>query len=112
MAHSENPAQPRKGGVSSWFRILKDAAVGFNEDNALRLSAALAYYSIFSLAPLLVITLGIAGLVLDDKAATGEIYTGLKGYVGEKAAGALQAMVESASKPKAGVIATVVGGIT
>lgn len=96
----------------NWLSLLKKAFNSWSEDKALRLSAALAYYSIFSIAPLLVITMGIAGLVLDQKAATGELFDQLKGYVGPKAAQGLQSMVESAAKPTSGVVATIVGAVT
>src|SRR4051812_9154619 len=116
MAHAHAPsisgAFQSHESSPSWFSILKNAATAWNEDNVLRLSAALAYYSIFSIAPLLVITLGIAGLVLGSQAATGEIFNGLKSYVGPKAAEGVQAMVQSASKPQSGIIATVVGAAT
>lgn len=95
-----------------WLKLFRDAFRGWSEDKALRLSAALAYYSVFSIAPLLVITIAIAGLVLDDEAATGKVYDAMKGYVGGQAAAGVQAMVESASKPKSGIIATVVGTVT
>jgi membrane protein len=111
MAHASTILEPGHRGVRAWLEIFKQAFSDFVDDYALRLSAALAYYSIFSLAPLLIITLGIAGLFLDDEAATGQIYTQLAGYVGPKSAAVLQAMVESASKPKTGVIATVLGSI-
>lgn len=92
-----------------WFALLKRSFEGWMEDKALRLSAALAYYSIFSIAPLLVITIGIAGLVLGEEAVTGELYGGLRSYVGAQSAAAIQSMVESASKPSQGIIATVAG---
>ena len=91
---------------------MRAAFAAWSEDKALRLSAALAYYSVFSIAPLLVITIGIAGLFLSDEAATGQLFEAMKGYVGAQAAAGVQAMVESASKPKAGMLATVLGGIT
>jgi len=117
MAHADAPSisgafHHHEEKSRSWFAILRDAGKAWNEDNVLRLSAALAYYSIFSIAPLLVITLGIAGLVLESQAATGEIFNGLKSYVGPKAAEGVQAMVQSASKPQSGIIATVVGAAT
>ena len=96
----------------SWTALLKDSFTAWNEDKALRLSAALAYYSVFSIAPLLVITIGIAGLALGEKAVTGELNDQLKDYVGAQAATAVQTMVQSASKPSSGVIATVVGFLT
>ncbi|MDB6076246.1 MAG: YihY/virulence factor BrkB family protein, partial [Verrucomicrobiaceae bacterium] len=51
---------PRAG----WLDLVKKSAIAWNEDKALRLAAALAYYSVFSIGPLLVISLGVAGLVL------------------------------------------------
>lgn len=95
--------------ANRWLGLLKRSFDGWMEDKALRLSAALAYYSIFSIAPLLVITIGIAGLVLGEEAVTGELYAGLKSYVGAQSAAAIQSMVESASKPSQGVMATVAG---
>lgn len=92
-----------------WVDMLKRSMDDWKEDKALRLSAALAYYSIFSLAPLLIITLGIAGLMIGKDAATGQLYGDLKNYVGAGPADALQSMVESANKPAQGIIATVVG---
>ena len=92
-----------------WLDLLKRSYRGWMDDKALRLSAALAYYSIFSIAPLLVITIGIVGLVFGDKAVTGQLYGELKGYMGAQSAGAIQSMVESASKPSQGVMATVTG---
>ncbi len=92
-----------------WLSLLKRALSGWMDDKALRLSAALAYYSIFSIAPLLVITIGIAGLVMGREAVSGQLYGELKGYVGPQSAEAIQSMVESASKPSQGVMATVTG---
>lgn len=82
------------------------------QDNALRLSAAIAYYSIFSLAPLLIIAVSVAGLVLGDDAVKGQLDTQLSSYVGPQAAAALQSMIQSAAKPQEGVIGTIVGFAT
>jgi membrane protein len=82
------------------------------EDNALRLSAALAYYSIFSMAPLLVLAVGLAGWFLGDKADSGHLARELQGLVGPQAAQAMQSMVQSASKPSQSLTATVVGLVT
>ncbi len=95
--------------TNRWLALLKRSLDRWMEDKALRLSAALAYYSIFSIAPLLVITIGIAGLVMGDEAVAGQLYGELKGYVGAQSAEAIQSMVESASKPSQGVMATVTG---
>ncbi|MEO5712052.1 MAG: YihY/virulence factor BrkB family protein [Luteolibacter sp.] len=98
--------------TNRWIDLLKQSMNDWMEDKAMRLSAALAFYSIFSLAPLLVITLGIAGLVIGKEAATGQLYVELKSYVGAASADALQSMVQSANKPAQSTLATVTGFAT
>lgn len=69
------PAATTRGGpsgVRAWADLFKNAFQAWMDDSALRLSAALAYYSVFSIAPLLVITIAIAGLVFGIDAASGE----------------------------------------
>ena len=92
--------------------VFKNAAKEFSEDNAPRLGAALAYYTMFSIAPLLLVVIAIAGLVFGREAAQGQIFAQLYGLIGAKGAGALQGMVASAAKPKTGMLATIVGVIT
>src|SRR5438105_3072177 len=74
-----------------------------------RLGAALAYYTVFSLAPLLVIAIGLAGLVFGKEAAQGQIGAQIQNLVGEQGGKAVQAMVESASKPGTGILGSVLG---
>ena len=94
---------------SRWPVLLQRTCRGWTDVRAPRLSAALAFYSIFSVAPLLVITIGILGLVLGEEAASGQLYRELSGYMGPSSAEAIQSMVQSASRPRQGVIATVSG---
>jgi membrane protein len=94
------------------FDLFKQAFTEFGEDKAQRLGAALAYYTIFSLAPLLLIAIAIAGIVFGRDAAQGEIFGQLRGVLGPQAANAVQEMVKSAAKPKTGTMATVVGIVT
>ncbi len=94
------------------LQMLKETFHDFMEDKAMRLSAAISYYSVFSLAPLLVIAISVAGLVLGDEAVTGQLGKQMSVYVGPKVAEALQSLVQSASKPGSGVMGTVVGGMT
>ncbi len=94
------------------FRLLKQAYNSWSEDNCLRLSAALAYYSIFSIAPLLIIAISIAGLVFGAQAAQGQIEEQMKGYVGAQAAQAVQTMVQSAWKPSQSWTAGIIGVVT
>jgi membrane protein len=89
--------------------LLKSAASEWSEDKAPRLGAALAYYTIFSIAPMLVIAIGIAGLVFGSAAAQGEVAKALQGTLGSQGAQAIQTMIANANKPSQGIIATVVG---
>lgn len=90
-------------------KLLNETVKDWVEDRALRLSAALAYYSVFSIAPLLVIAIGVAGLVFGEEAVRGELAQQLKAYVGPQAAEAVQSMVQSAAKPTQGWISTITG---
>lgn len=91
------------------FKLLKATFEDWMEDKALRLSAALAYYSIFSIAPLLVIAISVAGLVLGEEAVRGQLSQQLQSYIGAQAAEAVQSMVQSASKPSEGWFGATLG---
>jgi membrane protein len=108
------PGEPSRTGPGLWksrelWRLLTAAASKWSEDKAPRLGAALAYYTVFSLAPLLVIIIGIAGLVFSQKAAEGAIVEQISGLVGEQSAAAIQAMLAKAHTPSSGALATIVG---
>lgn len=92
----------------SW-EVLKQAGLEWVEDNAARLGAALAFYSILSLAPLVVIAIAIAGMVFGEEAARGQLMTQIQGMVGSEGAEAIQSMIANADKPKAGILATILG---
>ena len=94
------------------FATLKEAFQDWNEDNAPRLGAALSYYTIFSIAPLLLISIAVAGLVFGPEAAQGGIVAQMQGLIGRNAAEAIQAMIENARKPGQGIMATVFGTVT
>jgi membrane protein len=92
------------------FAILKETASDWMEDQAPTLGAALAYYTVFSLAPLLIIAIAIAGLVFGQEAAQGQIFEQLRGLLGEASAKAMQDMVQNANeKPATGLVATLIG---
>jgi membrane protein len=98
--------------MKRYFNLFKQAFTEFGEDKAQRLGAALAYYTIFSLAPLLLVAIAIAVIVFGREAVQGEIFGQLRGVLGPQAAETVQEMVKSAAKPKSGTIATVVGVVT
>ncbi|HVP27905.1 MAG TPA: YihY/virulence factor BrkB family protein [Myxococcota bacterium] len=92
----------------SCLRMLRDAATDFRDDHALRLAAALAYYSAFSLAPLLLIAISIAGAVFGEEAARGAVQGQIAGAMGERAAAGIEAMIASArDSGRSGIMAGV-----
>jgi membrane protein len=98
--------------MKSYFNLFKQTVSEFNSDKVPRLGAALAYYTIFSLAPLLLIAIAIAGLAFGKEAAQGQIFAQLRGVLGPLAAKAIEEMVKSAAKPKSGAFATIFGIVT
>jgi membrane protein len=76
------------------------------------MGAALAYYTLFSLAPILVVAIAVAGLVFGPEAVRGEIVGQIDGLIGHQGAEAVQAMLEGAAKPSSSIPATIVGVIT
>ncbi len=95
--------------ASTIFGLLKQTFQEWNEDKAPRLGAALAYYTVFSIAPLLVILIAIAGMFFGADAARGQISTQIDHIVGSQAAQFIEQMIESARKPSDSIVATVIG---
>jgi membrane protein len=89
--------------------LIKETFSEWLNDKAPRLGAALSYSTIFSMAPLLVLVISIAGLVFGRKAAEGRLLAQLSQVVGMDAGVALQSMVAKAGEHRAGIIATVIG---
>ena len=89
--------------------LVKVAARAWVDDYAQSMGAALAYYMMFSLAPLLLIVISIAGLVFGEDAARGEIFGQLRGLLGPSVALAVQGLLESVNKPTQSLTATVIG---
>ena len=92
------------------LRLFKDSGAEWMKDNAMRLSAALSYYAVFSIAPLIMIAIGVASWFYHDAASEGKVEVQLIPVVGWQAAKAIQSIVESASKSSSG--ATIVGFVT
>jgi membrane protein len=93
-------------------RLIKESVAAFIDDGALSHGAAIAYYTIFAIAPVLLIAIAIAGLAFGQAAAQGAIVDELSGLMGQQSAEALQNMLQSASNGRSGTIATIVGLIT
>lgn len=97
--------------VGAYPSLFKAAAKEWSEDNASRHAAALSYYTIFSLAPLLIVAIAVAGAIFGEEAARGQIVDQIGGLIGKDGAAAVQTMIENANKPKEGLVAGVLGVI-
>ena len=91
------------------FDVLKETYSEWSEDKATRLAAALAYYTAFSIAPLLLIAISVAGLVFGREAAEGQVYAQLQGLLGEGAAGTIQESVANSQDTGASTISAIIG---
>lgn len=94
------------------FSLLRDTFREWREDGAPRLAAALAYYTTFSLAPLLVLVIAIAGLVGGRDAAQTQTMAQVEDLLGAEGREFIQEMIETASRPTTGWTATIVGTVT
>lgn len=93
---------------ASWM-LLKQVSKSWLDDYVPSMGAALAYYTMFSLAPLLLIVISVAGLVFGEDAARGEIKAELSALMGNNSAGAVQDLLTSVQKPAEGVAAALLG---
>jgi membrane protein len=91
------------------WSLFKEATDAWTEDYAPSMGAALAYYTLFSIAPLLLIVIGLAGLIFGGDAARGEIFGQLRGLMGDEGAAAVERLLQAADKPQGGAIATITG---
>jgi membrane protein len=98
--------------LSGLWIVLRRALAGWWNDNVPHLGAALSYYTLFALAPILIVAIAIAGLAFGAEAVRGQIVEQIDGLVGRDGALAVQAMLEGAAKPSSSVPATVIGIIT
>ena len=94
------------------WRLMKDAASDWSRDRAPRLGAALAYYTVFSLVPFLVVVIAVIGLVFGEAAAQSAILSQIAELVGEQTAAAIKDMIQRADQPSTGLFATAVAVAT
>jgi membrane protein len=92
-----------------WWTVTKEAAAKWSSHKDARQGAALAYYSVFSLGPIIVIAIAVAGLFFGHEAVSSQVTGSLKDILGETGAKAIQAMLAGASRPAEGALATVLG---
>jgi membrane protein len=94
-------------GFKKIFRLLKETFKEWQEDKSSRLAAALAYYTVFSLAPLLIIIIAIAGAIFGEEAARGEIVSQIQGLVGQEGATVIEEAIQNADQPQISSIASI-----
>jgi membrane protein len=92
-----------------WWTVIKEAATNWSIHKDARQGAALAYYSVFSLGPIIVIAIAVAGLLFGREAVTSQLMSSIKEMLGDTGAKAVEAMLSGASRPAAGILATVLG---
>lgn len=95
--------------TAAWWELTKQVATSWLDDYVPSMGAALAYYTIFSLAPMLLVVISMAGLLFGEDAARGEIQAQLQNLMGERSAGAVQSLLVSVREPSEGLTATAVG---
>ncbi|MEO7115330.1 MAG: YihY/virulence factor BrkB family protein, partial [Caldimonas sp.] len=96
-------------GWRVWWQLVRDAVESWVDDYAPSMGAALSYYTVFSLAPLLLIVVSVAGLVFGEDAVRGQLFEQLRQLMGSEAAGAVQSLLASVNKPAQGAFGTVIG---
>jgi len=97
--------------VRGWWTLIKNSVFAFIEDEALSRGAAMAFYAVTSLAPILLIVIAIAGLVFGHDAAQAAIIAQMSGLMGKSSADMLQSAIQSASGTTSGTLGTIIGVI-
>ncbi|RZK12658.1 MAG: YihY/virulence factor BrkB family protein [Flavobacterium sp.] len=101
----------RKQLFKKWWGLLKSTFTEFDTDNAIKLSASLSYYTIFSLPPLCIIILYICGIFFGKEAVSGEFFGQINGLVGNDAAKQIQETIKNIELSDSNIFAAVFGGI-
>jgi membrane protein len=103
----ESRRRPAAGKLGAAWDLLKTTGQNWMSDRAPKMAAALAYYTAFAVAPILLIAIAVAGLVFGQEAARGEVVTQISGLVGKSGAETIQQILTRAWQPKTGILATV-----
>jgi membrane protein len=98
--------------VRAFLGLFKAAFLASRQDNTARLGASLAFYTLFAIAPVLLVSVGIAGLVFGPREVRGHIVVEAEHLVGSEGARVVQSLLQGVSERRAGVIATIVGSAT
>ena len=101
-----------RGWARDMWALLKDAVTGWSDHHASRIGAALAFYTVFSLGPILLLAVAVAGFFFGRGTAQGEIHQQMTNVIGPDAAAQVQMVLQHAHRPTAGLVATVISLVT
>ncbi|KEQ30793.1 YihY/virulence factor BrkB family protein [Pedobacter antarcticus] len=102
----------KKFTIKGLWKVLSDTISGFSDHKVTKLSGSLAYYTVFSMGPLLILIIAIASIVWRKEAIEGEVYEQLAGYLGKDTALQLQGTIKSAAISDKSVLSVIIGGAT
>jgi membrane protein len=102
----------KKVSLKGIWGVLKNSFTGFSDHKVTKLSGSLAYYTVFSMAPLMVVIISLCGIFLGQEAAQGKIYGQLAGFLGKEAALSLQEIIQKAAIGDKGTVAFIIGLVT
>src|SRR6059036_3440752 len=97
--------------IKVWWHLVTKAVSSWLDDYAPSMGAALSYYTLFSIAPLLLIVIAVAGIFFGAEAARGEIVRQLGGLLGDQGAQTIQSLLQGAAKPRQSALATLIGTV-
>src|SRR5436190_7125586 len=101
-----------KFSLKSIWKLVKESVEGFNNDKVFKLSGSLAYFTVFSIGPMLLVIIFFADIFYGREAVEGTIYGQIKGFVGPEAAAEIQEIIKNASMSGKSTLTAVVGFIT
>ena len=112
MAQTKNSVAKQKLSLKGIWKMIKDSFMGFNNDKVFKLSGSLAYFTIFSIGPMLIVMIFFADFFYGREAVEGTIYGQIRGFVGPDAAAQIQEIIKNASLSGKSTFTAVVGFIT
>lgn len=101
-----------KTGLKKYWNLLKDSFTSFSNDNVMKMSAALSYYTIFSLPPMLLVTISLLSIFFGREAIQGEVFGFIKDYVGPAAAAQIQSVLQETTLKSDTTLTTIIGAGT
>jgi membrane protein len=97
--------------IKKYFNVVKNSCIAFSDDDCLKLSASLSYYTIFALAPFLIIIISLAGIFFGEVAVSGRVYNELNGLIGSEAALQIQEIIANIQRRQGTTTGAIVGAV-